>query len=498
MRSPGQADAVALRGITKRFPGLVALDDVSFAVARGSCHAVCGENGAGKSTLGRVLAGIHEPDGGDVLLDGVPVRFDSPRDALASGVAMVHQELAFCDQMTVAENLCLGAIPQRRGFVDRVELRRRAEELLEAVDAQIDPDRPIHGLSVAEQQLVQIAAAVGAGAKVIVFDEPTSSLGHAETENLFALIGRLIARGVTVIYVSHRMAELFRIADTMTVLRDGRHVGTWPASELDEPTLVQHMIGRKLEQYFPSHIEAPQREERLVVQGLSSPGRFTDVSFTVRSGEVVGLAGLVGAGRTEIADALFGLDPDVTGSVSVAGQPLSLGDVGDGMRRRIGYVPEDRKRHGLVLSMTAGHNATLPIMQRFAHACLVDGDAERTLAADYFERLRIKASAEDPTTHLSGGTQQKVVLAKWLAAGSDILMLDEPTRGVDVGTKAELHGWIDTLASDGAAILLISSELPELLNVATRIIVLRAGRVVGELARADATQEKLLRMMAGT
>jgi ribose transport system ATP-binding protein len=491
------SDAVALRGITKRFPGLVALDDVSVTVASGSCHAVCGENGAGKSTLGKILAGIHVPDGGEMLLDGAPVHFASPRDALAAGVTMVHQELAFCDNMTVAENLCLGALPRSRGFVDRAELRRRATELLAAVDASVDPDRGMLSLSVAEQQLVQIAAAVGAGARVIVFDEPTSSLGHAETETLYSLIGRLKEHGVTVIYVSHRMAELFRIADAMTVLRDGRHVGSWPASELDEPTLVQHMIGRQLEQYYPAHVDAARGEERLRVEGLTSPGRFAEVSFSVHGGEVVGLAGLVGAGRTEIADALFGLDPAATGQVFVRGEPVELHDGRDAMRQRIGYVPEDRKRHGLVLSMTAGHNATLPIMERFARAGFVDRGAELTAAAGYFERLRIKADPRDATVHLSGGTQQKVVLAKWLAADSDILILDEPTRGVDVGTKAELHGWIDTLATDGAAILLISSELPELLNVATRIVVLRAGRVVGELSRADATQEKLLRMMAG-
>jgi ABC-type sugar transport system ATPase subunit len=491
------AGTISLRGITKRFPGMVALDDVTLTIGGGSCHAICGENGAGKSTLGKILSGIHVPDSGEILLDGKAVHFTSPRDAIAAGVAMVHQELAFCDNMTVGENLCLGVLPRKWGVVDRAAVRARSRELLEMVSATIDPDRAMTSLSVAEQQLVQIAAAVGAGARVIVFDEPTSSLGFAETEALYALIERLKAQDVTVLYVSHRMAELFRIADTMTVLRDGRHVGTWRTTELDEPMLVQHMIGRKLEQYFPAHAKAMAGEERLRVEGLTSPGKFKDVSFAVHAGEVVGLAGLVGAGRSEIADALFGLDPQATGTITVRGEPAPLKCPQDAMNRRMGFVPEDRKRHGLVLSMCAGHNVTLPILQRFARAGVVDGGAEQKATGGYFSRLRIKAQPGDSTRTLSGGTQQKVVLAKWLAADCDILMLDEPTRGVDVGTKAELHGWIDTLASDGVAILLISSELPELLNVATRIIVLRDGRIVGELSRAEATQEALLRMMAG-
>jgi ABC-type sugar transport system ATPase subunit len=338
---------------------------------------------------------------------------------------------------------------------------------------------------------------VGAGARVIVFDEPTSSLGQAETEVLYALIDRLKARDVTVIYVSHRMAELFRLADTMTVLRDGKHVGTWPASELDEAALVQQMIGRRLEQYFPTHAGRSRGEERLRLDHLSSPGRFADVSFAVHAGEVVGLAGLVGAGRTEIADALFGLDPTARGQVFVRGHPVGRFRARDAVARGIGYVPEDRKRHGLVLAMSAGQNITLPIVGRFARAAVIDGSAERSATSGYFEKLRIKAELSDGAGNLSGGTQQKLVLARWLAAGADILILDEATRGVDVATKAELHGWIDTMAGDGAAIMLISSELPELLNVATRIIVLREGRVVGELARAEATQAKLLRMMAG-
>jgi ABC-type sugar transport system ATPase subunit len=489
--------AIRFTGITKRFPGITALSNVSFEVAAGACHAVCGENGAGKSTLGRILAGIHEADEGTVELDGNRVHFASPRDALAAGVAMVHQELAFCENLTVGENLCLGQLPSTFSFVNEAELRARAAKLLAAVGATIDPARPMSSLSVAEQQLVQIAAAVGEGAKVIVFDEPTSSLGDAEARTLYELIGTLNGRGVTVLYVSHRMAEIFQLSDAITVLRDGQHVVTCDASATDETTLVQQMIGRKLEQYFPKHLSQPRGEERLRVEHLSSPGRFDDVSFAVHAGEVVGLSGLVGAGRSEIAQAVFGLDPAVTGEIYVGGKRVQIRSAGDAMQNGIGFVPEDRKRQGLVLSMRTSENATLPILNRYAHAGWIDRAAERSVVTATFERLHVRATPDAVTESLSGGNQQKVVLSKWLAANCDILILDEPTRGVDVGTKAELHAWIDQRAAEGAAVLLISSELPELLNVSTRIIVLRAGRITGEVAREGATQDGLLRMMAG-
>jgi ABC-type sugar transport system ATPase subunit len=489
--------AVRFSGITKRFPGITALSGVSVDVAAGSCHAICGENGAGKSTLGRVLAGILEPDEGHVELDGVPRQFSSPSDAMAAGVAMVHQELALCENLTVAENLSLGHLPRSRAFVDRPALRRRARALLEEVHADIDPDRPTSSLSIAEQQLCQIAGAVGEGARVIVFDEPTSSLGGAETESFYWLVESLRARGVTMLFVSHRLGEIFRVADTITVLRDGEHTGTWPVSAIDEPALIQQMIGRRLEQYFPDHTAQALGEERLGVERLSSPGHFEDVTFTVRAGEVVGLAGLVGAGRSEIAAAIFGLDERATGTIHVGGEPVRLRHPRDAMRAGIGLVPEDRKRQGLVLSMCAGENVTLPILSRLARLGWIDREESSATVATYFDRLRVKAAPSDAAVALSGGTQQKLVMAKWLAADCDILLLDEPTRGVDVGTKAELHAWIDRLAAAGTAVLLISSELPELIALSTRILVMRGGQIVGEVSRADASQDGLLRMMAG-
>ena len=490
--------AVRFTGISKRFPGVDALHGVSFDVAAGSCHAVCGENGAGKSTLGRLLAGIESADEGTMELDGRAVRFSDPAAALAAGVAMVHQELASCANLSVAENLCLGRLPSSWGFVDRPALRTRAREILAEIGAQLDVSLPMSALSVAEQQLVQIASAVGSGARVIVFDEPTSSLSEGEAVRLYGLVRRLTARGVTILYISHRMPEIFRLSDQLTVLRDGEHVATRATAGLEERELVQLMIGRHIEEYFPSHVASAPGEELLRVRDLSCAGKFDHVSFSVRAGEVLGLAGLVGAGRSEIAKAIFGLEPPVTGSVLVRGVHARIRSAGDAIRLGLGLVPEDRKAEGLVLSMCALENVTLPILAQLSHNSWIRKHDERALAQRYFDRLKVTvAHPSAAASALSGGNQQKLVLARWLAAGSRVLILDEPTRGVDVGSKAELHAWIDTLASEGHAVLLISSELPELLHLSTRVIVLRGGRIVGEVPRGEATQERIMRMMAG-
>jgi ribose transport system ATP-binding protein len=490
--------AVRFEHISKRFPGARALDDVTFEIGAGSCHALCGENGAGKSTLGKILAGIHSPDSGQIVLFGQAVSFGGPEHALAAGVGMVHQELAFCENLSVAENLCLGRLPAASGFLDRRAMRRKAEEMLATIGAQIDVRRRVGDLTTGQQQMLQIASAVGTGARIIVFDEPTSSLSQHEAEKLYDLIGQLRARGVTAIYVSHRMEEIFRLCDTVTVLRDGTHVATTPSAGLTQAALVQMMIGRPIDEYFPAHIHAQIGDELLRVDGLSSPGKFQDVSFTLRAGEVLGFAGLVGAGRSEVAQALFGLDPAATGRVIVGGKPISLDGPHDAMREGVGLVPEDRKRQGLVLAMTALGNTTLPILGRLSRWSFIRRRSERSLVGSYFERLRVRAASVDVVTAgLSGGNQQKLVLAKWLAAKCQILILDEPTRGVDVGAKAEIHALIDELAARGAAVLLISSELPEVLNLCTRIIVLREGRIAGEVPRGSATQDALMRLMAG-
>ncbi len=494
----GPATAIRFDHITRTFPGALALDDVSFEIAAGSCHALCGENGAGKSTLGKILAGIQQPDAGRVTIFGTPVHFAGPEQALAAGVAIVHQELAFCDNLSVAENLCLGSLPRRGPFVSRKRMHRRATEMLAAIGAAIDVDRVVGELSPGQQQMLQIAAAVGGGARIIVFDEPTSSLSQHEAEKLYALIRSLRARGVTLIYVSHRMDEIFRLCDTVTVLRDGRHVSTLPAGACDEASLVEAMIGRRLGEYYPRHVANDSGADLLRVEGFSSPGRFDDVTFSLRGGEIVGLAGLVGAGRSEIARALFGLDPDATGQVWVAGAAGCPRSPSAAMRAGIGLVPEDRKRQGLVLSMSALGNTTLPTLRALSRLTFVRRRAERAVGRTFFDRLRVRTPSLDAlAAGLSGGTQQKLVLAKWLAARCRILLLDEPTRGVDVGAKAEIHALIDELAADGAAVLLISSELPEVLHLSTRILVLRDGRLAGELPRASATQAGLMRLMAG-
>jgi ABC-type sugar transport system ATPase subunit len=495
------SDFVQFRSITKTFGGVTALSDVSLGLARGECHGLMGENGAGKSTLGKVLAGIHRPDTGDVVIDGVAHVFGSPAEALAAGVAMVHQELAFCPDLSVAENLSLGRYPRRAGglFLDHAAMRLRAEELLGAIGVHLDVSRPMRELSTAQEQMVQIAAAVGTNPRILVFDEPTSSLSATDAESLFELIEKLRARGLTLIYVSHRMPELFRLCDRISVLRDGRYVGTLAKAEMTHDAVVRMMIGRSVAEYFPQHLASAPGKTVLDVRGLSSPGKFSDITFSVRAGEILGFAGLVGSGRSEIAQALFGLDPRAAGAVSLDDSPLRLGSVKASLAAGVGLVPEDRKRQGCVLGMPCRSNISMAILDRIRRlGVLLDRRRETAVSTDYFARLKVKAASLDaPVNSLSGGNQQKVVIAKWLARGGRLLIVDEPTRGVDVGAKAAIHELIDELARQGLAVILISSELPEVINLSSRILVMREGRIAGELARKDATQDAVLRLMTG-
>lgn len=485
-------------GISKFFAGVTALKNVSFEIQAGHCHALVGENGAGKSTLGRIIAGIHTPSEGRFYLDGRPVEFSTPLDAVRAGIGMVHQELCFCPDLAVAENLCLGNLPSRFGFLNRGEMRRRARSMLAEIGADIDVDLPIESLSTGQEQMVQIAGAVGTGARIIVMDEPTSSLASAEAARLFELIDRLKVRGVTLIYVSHRLEEIFRLCDRITILRDGQHIETADVGNMTMDKVVQRMIGRPLEQYFPEHLDSKPGVERLRLEGLTSPGKFEDINLTVRSGEVVGLAGLVGAGRSEIAQAIFGLDPKAKGRIFIKGSAVRIGSPRRAMSLGIGLLPEDRKTQGLVLSMGGRANLSLPILDRLNTLGFIRAGEEKALTRRYFDRLAVRTPHIDaPVWSLSGGNQQKIAMAKWLASQCEILLIDEPTRGVDVGAKAEIHALIDDLARQGTAILLISSELPEVLNLSTRIIVLREGRQMGELSRAEASQESLMRLMAG-
>lgn len=484
--------------ISKRFPGVVALDQVSFGVQEAECHALVGENGAGKSTLGKILAGVATPDSGRILLRGEPISAPNPLAARRLGISIVHQELAFCPNLTVAENLCLGALPARRGWVDRAALRRRASEMLESIEAEIDPDRPLAELTTGQEQQVQIAAAVGLNSRVIVMDEPTSSLSARESEHLFHLLARLKKRGITLLYVSHRMEEIFRLCDRVTVLRDGRQIATESMAETTPDRVVQQMIGRELKPGEPRHAQRELGPELLRVERLGSPGKFRDISFSLRAGEILGLAGLIGAGRSEIAQAIFGLDPARTGQIQVREQSITITRPEDALRAGIGFLPEDRKRQGLVLSMNCRENSTLATLPALTNLGFVRREAEAEIAARHALRMRVKApSLEARVSGLSGGNQQKIALAKWLARQCSILIVDEPTRGVDVGAKAEIHELLDELALGGSAILLISSELPELIRLSRRILVLREGVLRGELMRAEFSQPALLRLMAG-
>ena len=477
---------LAFKNISKRFPGVVALDGVSFEIEEGSCHALIGENGAGKSTLGKILAEIYAADEGKIVT-AEPLK-----------IAMVHQELAFCPNLTVAENLCLGNLPQRAGFLDRRTMREKGRAMLREIEANIDVDRLMGALSTGQEQLVQIAAALGVNARVIVMDEPTSSLSAHESERLFRLLGQLKQRRITVIYVSHRMEEIFRLCDTVTVLRDGKHVATDKIGATNPDRMIHQMVGREIKQYTSRHLEKQLGPELLRVENLSSPGKFTDVSFRLHAGEVLGFAVLVGAGRSEVAQAIFGLDPRATGKVFVREREIPLGSVTAALSAGIGLLPEDRKRLGLVLTMNCRENTSLAALRRLTQLGFVRSRKERTLVQGFIDRLRVKTPALDsPIAGLSGGNQQKIALAKWLARQCDVLIVDEPTRGVDVGAKAEIHQLLDELACQGIGLLVISSELPEVMNLSRRIMVLREGKVAGELDRKDFSQPNLLRLMAG-
>ena len=457
-----------------------------------------GENGAGKSTLGKILAGIYRPDEGWVEIKGVARQFHSPLEAQRAGVAIVHQELSFCPNLSVAENVCLPDLPRRFGRVDWRRLEERAQLHLDAIGADCNVREELGRLSPGRMQMVQVAAALATGADIFVMDEPTSSLSASEAHRLEELIGTLRQRGATIIYVSHRMDEIFRFCDTVTVMRDSQHVATMPLTQTNEGDLVRMMIGRTWQKLFPEHVERVPGEECLRVEGLSSPGKFRNISFSLRAGEVIGVAGLVGAGRSEIALGIFGLDSSMTGDVFVAGRKVSVYCPRDAMTLGIGLVSEDRKKQGLVLEMECGSNLTLSSLDRLSRHGVIRLAEEGRVIDDFFQKLRIKAASSHVSAQtLSGGNQQKLVLAKWLARRCRILILDEPTRGVDVGAKGEIHRLIDELAAAGLAVLMISSELPEVLNLSTRVMVMRNGRMAGMLDRAEATQERVMQLMTG-
>jgi ribose transport system ATP-binding protein len=490
-----------MRAVRKTFPGVVALDGVDLTVHAGEVHMLLGENGAGKSTLMKILSGAYRKDGGEIRIDGRPVAIESPRDALGLGIRIIYQELNLIPHLSVAENIFLGDLPARwSGLVEWRALYDRAARLMAdlGLDAtSTDPRLPVARLGMAQRQMVEIARALrSSDARVLVMDEPTSSLTSREVTQLFALIERLTARGVSVVYITHRLDEVFRIGKRVTVLRDGRHITTRLLTEVDVPELVRLMANRELRDQFPK-IRTPRGREVLRVEQVSRGNVLSDVSLSLHAGEVLGIAGLVGAGRTELARVIAGADRCEHGRLVVDGREVRLRGPADAIARGIGLLPEDRKAEGLVPGLTVAGNVALPHGRRLSRFGVLPRKCEVALAGPIADELRVKATATQPVRLLSGGNQQKVVLGKWLAGDVRIFIFDEPTRGIDVGAKVEIYHLMNRLTAGGAGIIMISSELPELLGMSDRILVMHRGRIHTELDAASATEERVLSAALG-
>jgi len=488
-----------MRGITKQFPGVLALDDVSLDLREGEVHCLLGENGAGKSTLMKILAGAQPADAGDILIGGRPAPVTSPARARELGVSMIYQEFNLSPFLSVAENIFLGREPRvgKTPFIDGARLRRDAEEVLRHMGVTLDVRLPVNRLSVAQMQMVEIAKAVSVNARILVMDEPSATLTDHELASLFTLIGELRGRGMGILYISHRLEEVFQIGDRATVMRDGRHVATRDVADLTREDIIRMMVGRELTEEFPK-VSLPRGAERLRVEGLAREGLFHDVGFSLHAGEIVGLTGLVGSRRTEVVRAIFGADRLSAGRVFVDGKEVAVSSPRDAIAHGVGLLTEDRKNQGLVLGMSVRENITLANLGALVRRGFVSGGEERRVAEDFVRELQIKTpSVEQAVQLLSGGTQQKVVLARWLFTQAGILMFDEPTRGVDVGAKTEIFRLMNALLERGAAVLMVSSELPEVLGMCDRILVMHEGRLAGGLSRAEATQERIMQLATG-
>jgi rhamnose transport system ATP-binding protein len=495
--SPG-TPVLSLEGVRKHFGGVKALDGVELHLHRGQVTALVGENGAGKSTAVKILTGIHRPDAGRILIEGEPVELHSTQEAWAHGITAVHQETVMFDELSVAENIFSGHLLEKRGgLVDWAGMQRRAAEILRGLESDISPDALGKTLSVAQKHLVEIARALSHDSRVMIMDEPTAALSSHEIEELFGIVRRLRDAGKAILFISHKFDEIFAIADRYTVYRDGTHVGSGRIAEVDRDGLVKLMVGRAIDQLFPK-AQVTIGPPVLEVRGLTNATEFEDVSFTLHRGEVLGFYGLVGAGRTELMEALFGLEPVTSGEVLLEGVPVPLSSPRALIERGVVYVPEDRQRNGAILPMSVQHNVTLPSVGRLARHLFLDDRAELELTRQVVDRLAVKcAGADQRVGDLSGGNQQKVVIGKWLATRPRIIILDEPTKGIDVGSKAAVHAFISELVTQGLSVIMVSSELPEVMGMSDRVVVMSRGRVVGTVERERFDAQRMVKAATG-
>jgi ribose transport system ATP-binding protein len=490
---------LSLADVTKRFPGVVALDKIKLELRRGEVHAVCGENGAGKSTLMKIISGVLQADEGIITYKGKTCRFHSSVEAEAAGIAIIHQELNLIPHLSVCENIFLAREPRKGWFIDRKKMQVDAQRLLDRLNVRINPTDTVKTLSIAQQQMIEIAKALSLDAEVLIMDEPTSSLTESETERLFDVIRELKRHGVAIVYISHRLDELTQIVDRVTVMRDGRHVSTDDFHAVTLDTIVARMVGRTLDDQFPARTSGPTGEVLLSVRGLTRAGVFGPVDFELRRGEILGFAGLMGAGRTEAARAIFGADPISAGTIALNGKPIEIRNPVDAIDQGIAYLSEDRKSNGLALTMPVATNITLTDTAAISNrAGFIDFAYEDAVARKYIDMLGIKTpSPKQPVRHLSGGNQQKVVIGKWLFRGSRILFFDEPTRGIDVGAKLAIYELLDRLAADGIGVVFISSELPEILGMTDRVAVFHEGKIRTVLRTRDTNQAEIMHFASG-
>lgn len=488
----------SLKKVSKVFPGVKALDGVDLHLYPGQVTALVGENGAGKSTLVKTMTGIYQPDGGEIIFNGKPVQFHSPHDSHALGITAIHQETVLFDDLTVAENIFLGNYPLTKRFsIDWAAMEARSQEILSSINAHMDPNQILRELSIGQKHMVGIARALSVDAKVVILDEPTAALSHHEIHELYELVNTLKSQGKAILFITHKFDEIFTLADRYTVFRDGSFVGEGFIKDINEAQLVEMMVARSIEATYPKK-DVAIGETLLEVSNLCHTTEFANISFSLKKGEILGVYGLVGSGRTEVMQALFGTTDHVTGSVKMNGKEVIIHSPKEAIDNGIVYVPEERQKQGIVLELPIYQNVSLPQMERLAKHGQIDQESEMALARQYCERLQVKASCwDEKVMNLSGGNQQKVVIAKWLATNPKVIILDEPTKGIDIGSKAAVHEFMCELVDSGLSVIMVSSELPEILGMSDRILVMNEGLIVGELSRDDATPEKVVSLATG-